>query len=181
MSFVATVRATYYPVSFIGCIKLHCYCNQIFTHFYDGKSLINCRVPQLMSVLSTEFMSAFDMFSVFVEIDFVVIDWGWSHPAEDLLLAPIIVLMVEVPEFPPEMANRAELLESNEFLVESLVIESKKITKHNNSINDWMIYFNNWLWRKRKFQYQTKILINISHSWPPPKTWIIMCVSTSAT
>ena len=34
----------------------------------------NCRVPQLMSVLLTEFMSALDMFSVFVEIDFVVID-----------------------------------------------------------------------------------------------------------
>jgi len=33
-----------------------------------------CRVPQLMSVLLTEFLSAFDIFSVFVEIDFVVID-----------------------------------------------------------------------------------------------------------
>jgi len=33
-----------------------------------------CRVPQLMSVLLTEFMSAFDKFMVFVEIDFVVID-----------------------------------------------------------------------------------------------------------
>jgi hypothetical protein len=30
-----------------------------------------CRVPQLMSVLLTEFMSAFNIFSVFVEIDFV--------------------------------------------------------------------------------------------------------------
>jgi hypothetical protein len=35
---------------------------------------INCRVPQLMSVLLTEFMSAFDIFSVFVEIDFVHVD-----------------------------------------------------------------------------------------------------------
>ena len=34
----------------------------------------NCRVPQLMSVLLTEFMSAFKIFSVFVEIDFVVVD-----------------------------------------------------------------------------------------------------------
>jgi len=34
----------------------------------------SCRVPQLMSVLLTEFLSAFDIFSVFVEIDFVVID-----------------------------------------------------------------------------------------------------------
>ena len=31
-------------------------------------------MPQLMSVLLTEFMSAFDKFMVFVEIDFVVID-----------------------------------------------------------------------------------------------------------
>ena len=35
---------------------------------------LSCRVPQLMSVLLTEFMSAFDKFSVFIEIDFVVID-----------------------------------------------------------------------------------------------------------
>jgi hypothetical protein len=33
-----------------------------------------CRVPQLMSVLLTEFMSVFDIFSVFVEIDFVHVD-----------------------------------------------------------------------------------------------------------
>jgi hypothetical protein len=33
-----------------------------------------CRVPQLMSVLLTEFLSAFWIFSVFVEIDFVVVD-----------------------------------------------------------------------------------------------------------
>ena len=36
--------------------------------------VITCRVPQLMSVLLTEFMSAFDIFSVFVEIDFVHVD-----------------------------------------------------------------------------------------------------------
>ena len=35
---------------------------------------LSCRVPQLMSVLLTEFMSAFKIFSVFVEIDFVVVD-----------------------------------------------------------------------------------------------------------
>jgi len=35
---------------------------------------INCRVPQLMSVLLTEFLSALDMFSVFVKIDIVVIE-----------------------------------------------------------------------------------------------------------
>ena len=35
---------------------------------------INCRVPQLMSVLLTEFLSAFDKFTVFVEIDFVIVD-----------------------------------------------------------------------------------------------------------
>jgi hypothetical protein len=35
---------------------------------------VKCRVPQLMSVLLTEFMSALDIFSVFVEIDFVMID-----------------------------------------------------------------------------------------------------------
>src|SRR5208337_5287718 len=29
------------------------------------ESFINCRVPQLMSVLLTEFLSAFDIFSVF--------------------------------------------------------------------------------------------------------------------
>jgi CheY-like chemotaxis protein len=33
-----------------------------------------CRVPQLMSDLLTEFMSAFDKFTVLVEINFVVID-----------------------------------------------------------------------------------------------------------
>ena len=33
-----------------------------------------CRVLQLMSVLLTKFMSAFDKFTVFVEIDFVVVD-----------------------------------------------------------------------------------------------------------
>jgi hypothetical protein len=33
-----------------------------------------CRVPQLISVLLTEFMSTFEIFSVFVEIDFVVVD-----------------------------------------------------------------------------------------------------------
>jgi hypothetical protein len=33
-----------------------------------------CRVPQLMSVLLTEFISALEIFSVFVEIDFVVMD-----------------------------------------------------------------------------------------------------------
>jgi hypothetical protein len=35
---------------------------------------IKCRVPQLMSDLLTEFMSAFDKFTVLVEINFVVID-----------------------------------------------------------------------------------------------------------
>jgi len=34
-----------------------------------------------------------------------VIDRCRIHPVEDLLLAPIIVLNVEVPEFPPEMAK----------------------------------------------------------------------------
>jgi hypothetical protein len=33
-----------------------------------------CRVPQLMSVLLTEFLSAFEIFSVFVEIDFIMVD-----------------------------------------------------------------------------------------------------------
>ena len=33
-----------------------------------------CRVPQLMSVLLTDFLSAVAKFTVFVEIDFVVID-----------------------------------------------------------------------------------------------------------
>ena len=37
-------------------------------------TVITCRVPQLMSVLLTEFLSARNIFSVFVEIDFVVID-----------------------------------------------------------------------------------------------------------
>jgi hypothetical protein len=37
-------------------------------------SIRKCRVPQLMSVLLTEFMSAFDKFTVSVEIDFVVVD-----------------------------------------------------------------------------------------------------------
>ena len=35
---------------------------------------LNCSVPQLMSVLLKEFLTAFDIFSVFVEIDFVHID-----------------------------------------------------------------------------------------------------------
>ena len=33
-----------------------------------------CRVPQLMSVLLIEFLSAFDIFSVFIKIDFVHVD-----------------------------------------------------------------------------------------------------------
>jgi hypothetical protein len=37
-------------------------------------TMIRCRVPQLMSDLLTEFMSAFDKFTVLVEINFVVID-----------------------------------------------------------------------------------------------------------
>ena len=36
--------------------------------------MTDCRVPQLMSDLLTEFMSAFEIFSVFIEIDFVVVD-----------------------------------------------------------------------------------------------------------
>ena len=39
-----------------------------------GESYNKCRVPQLMSDLLTEFMSAFDKFTVLVEINFVVID-----------------------------------------------------------------------------------------------------------
>ena len=41
-------------------------------YYFHGK--FTSSVPQLMSVLLTEFMSAFDMFSVFVEFDFDVID-----------------------------------------------------------------------------------------------------------
>jgi len=51
-------------------------------HGYIGKAYIiyqeipgiTCGVPQLMSVLLTEFLSALDIFSVFIEIDFVHID-----------------------------------------------------------------------------------------------------------
>ena len=75
-----------------------------------------------MSVLLTEFLSAFDKFTVLVEIDFVVIDWSRSHPIQDLLLAPVVVLVVKVPELSSEMAEWTELFERDEFLVESLVI-----------------------------------------------------------
>jgi len=57
-----------------------------------------------MSVLLTEFMSAFKIFSVFIEIDFIVVDRCWSHPVQVLLLAPVVILLVEVPEFSSEMA-----------------------------------------------------------------------------
>jgi hypothetical protein len=40
-------------------------------NYYQKRGRNNCRVPQLMSVLLTEFLSAFYIFSVFVEIDFV--------------------------------------------------------------------------------------------------------------
>jgi hypothetical protein len=50
-------------------------------------------------------MSAFDKFTVFVEIDFVHGDCGRCHPAPDFLLAPIIIRMVEVSEFVLEMAQ----------------------------------------------------------------------------
>ena len=56
-----------------------------------------------MSVLLTEFMSASKTFSVFVEIDFVVLDRCWSRPSQDLLLSPVVVELVEVPEFSLEV------------------------------------------------------------------------------
>ena len=38
------------------------------------------------------------------------------------MLSPVVVLLVEVPEFSLEMAEWTELLEGDEFLVECLVI-----------------------------------------------------------
>jgi hypothetical protein len=75
-----------------------------------------------MSFLLTEFMSASQKFSVFIEIDFVVADRCWRHPAQDLLLAPVVVEMIEVPEFPPEMAEEPELLECDMVPVKCFVI-----------------------------------------------------------
>jgi hypothetical protein len=57
----------------------------VILHHWDGlnhgilkekkeKLTLNCRVPQLISVLLTEFLSAFDIFSVYVEINFLVVD-----------------------------------------------------------------------------------------------------------
>jgi hypothetical protein len=45
-----------------------------------------------------------------------------GHPVQDLLLAPVIVLVVEVPEFSFEMTERPEFLEGDKFPVEYLVI-----------------------------------------------------------
>jgi hypothetical protein len=40
----------------------------------------------------------------------------------DLLLSPVVVQVIEVPEFSPEMAEQTKFLECNVFQIESLVI-----------------------------------------------------------
>ncbi len=42
-------------------------------------------------------------FAVFVKICWVMVDAGWCLPAVYLLFSPVIVLLVEFPEFLPEM------------------------------------------------------------------------------
>ena len=52
-----------------------------------------------MSVLFTEFMSASSTLSVFIKRGFVVVYRCGGHKIKNLLLSPVGVELIEVPEF----------------------------------------------------------------------------------
>ena len=63
-------------------------------------------MPQLLSVLLTEFMPAFEI--VFVKIDFLVVDCDRRKTNKDLLIEPEIVALIDVSVFPLDMTEQTK-------------------------------------------------------------------------